>query len=855
MGVITQEIAIATNNFSKNLYFKEDIECLIYKLKKCIKNKTTDTEQTVRSKIIRMFKSYGIQLERTLTPEQYYKQLELNTILSIKDFPKMCWTEMMKVDVIYRTPKEYMERLVNELTSPVFNLPDTPVRVKILKQILSNLDCLRGTRFESKKLIDIIEKEYNGQINNIDDGIFENYLTPIQPCKYLKVLLDVYGNYLYSDDEKDDDLMSLVLRYEDSVGEKNANQLLQFIRANNPEIKVNSNGRKINSYNIVEYDSILVVQIKEYLDGVRISFKNNYDEDLKKIELLGHQVSIQQFPIILQFISDQNIFDLIKTKRFINLVKSHTGIEIGEDDINYSLFEKIMAYSLSPESKEKFNNYLIKQIDKFFAKADDKSKSEYDLFNAMLNRLENDCNRAQFEMITCFIQKNNLYELLSTSEIKNLSVFQEQNNKEAGISNYELMSRLTSVTNEHPDILKKVNPLLIKSIKDFRTETNQRFVKGLDNVSDRASIPEILKISNDLAEGKYKRCSEMKEILYIFAFAFEMSINFDDDNENNLRDVKKNLFEDFYCDNIIRYVNDYQKTGVYEEPTGITIQFKNFVEIVYLYWLNKDSKIYSPEKKYFSAREMIQEIVSIVKSAETIAENSPTRIGEEYFEAKKIADKKSLGTEVYRNYIRTDRENKGNKYLLIDNFLNLSEEEFMRTVLENYDVDTTLNYSTSAAFENENNQESAEYNFKKLIDKLKKQTEGFKFVTNCYTLEFYKTVFEELLAEKKHNIDLHLMLSTLVNKINEQINQVLNEAEIEGYNIYTRTRFMYLYYNNFILSRIEEKYIETFDDFYYEYCEELNKNLEDCSYQLFSEKNLIDIMLLYSAFIILRTEL
>ena len=84
--------------------------------------------------------------------------------------------------------------------------------------------------------------------------------------------------------------------------------------------------------------------------------------------------------------------------------------------------------------------------------------------------------------------------------------------------------------------------------------------------------------------------------------------------------------------------------------------------------------------------------------------------------------------------------------------------------------------------------------------------------------------------------------------------QVLSEAEVEGYNLFTRTRYMYLYYNHFVLSRIGEKYNETFDDFCDEYCETLNRNLEDCSYQLLSEKNLIDMMLLYSAFITLRTE-
>lgn len=135
--------------------------------------------------------------------------------------------------------------------------------------------------------------------------------------------------------------------------------------------------------------------------------------------------------------------------------------------------------------------------------------------------------------------KKGLYEQLLTSEIKDIVESQQGKKQEVELSNRELMNYLTLEINENPDVLKKVIPLLIKRIKVFRTETNQSFAKGLDNVSDRASIPEILKISNDLAEGRYKRGSKMKEILYLFAFAFDMSINFENDETKTLRDVKK----------------------------------------------------------------------------------------------------------------------------------------------------------------------------------------------------------------------------------------------------------------------------------------------------------------------------
>ena len=269
--------------------------------------------------------------------------------------------------------------------------------------------------------------------------------------------------------------------------------------------------------------------------------------------------------------------------------------------------------------------------------------------------------------------------------------------------------------------------------------------------------------------------------------------------------------------------------------------------------MNKDSKTYSPAEKYLAANAMIKKIVSKIKSAEKEIDKSTTKTGRKYFEAKKLAEKKALGTYVYRNFVRTDSKD-GDDSLKIDNFLYLPEEEFLKTILDNYDVNTTIKYSTSAAFENENHQEMAGSNFLSLIDDIRRETDGFSFASNCFSLEFYETVFEEVFAHKEYDTDLHMQLSALVKKINKQMKQILSEAEMEDYNIFTRTRYMYLYYNHFILKHIGERYVETFDDFYDEYCEQLNIDLEACSYQLFSEKNLIDIMLLYSAFITLRTE-
>ena len=843
MGAITHRIKEAKDDFSQKLYFKEDIELLIAKLKLCIETKATDTEQTVRSKIIRMFASHGIELQKNLTPKQYEEQLHLNGIRSVKAFPELCWKEMMKVNTAYKTPREYMERLVNELVSPEYDSPDSTVRVKILKQFLGALDCLRGTSFQSKKIIEIIQKDYGGNVKNIGDEIFKNYLTPIMPHKYLKVLIDVYGELLYCEDEKDGELTKLVSEYDSTAGGKTARELLRLIRANNPKTKTDGNGKTVDTYNIADFDRTLIDRIKSRLDGARVIFKEKYDGDLKIIEASGQKIHIRCFAVITEFVSEHKLFDILKTKRFVSLVNANTEIRIEETSDGFETAEKLRVLSVSDEAAEKLNGYLLKQIAKLYEKADVTAKNDYKLFLSALKDAENNIYRLQLNEIESFVGFRELYGSLITDELK----------KKLSIPEDVEVNNLTVIKNGNAEELKTAVDLLIKRLKQFRTETNQKFEKGLDNVSDRSSIPEILKISNDLANGKYKKGPEMKEILYLFAFAFDMSVDFESGKEKTLRDIKKNLFEDFYCDNIIRYVNDYHLNGVYDEPTGITIQFKNFVEIVYLYWLNQSSERFSQAEKYLSANAMIKKIVSKIKSAEKDVENNAEKTGKKYSQAKRLAGRKSLGTYVYRNFLKTDSEY-GDESLKIDNFLTLPEDEFMQVILDNYDVDTKIKYTTSAAFENESYQEIAASDFSALIDELKTETEGFGLVSSCYPLEFYETVFEELFSDKEYDTYSHKQLSSLVKKINEQMKQVLSEAESDDYGTFTRTRYMYLYYNHFIQSRITERYTETFDDFCDEYCEQLNIDLETCSYQRFSEKNLIDIMLLYSAFITLRTE-
>lgn len=77
-------------------------------------------------------------------------------------------------------------------------------------------------------------------------------------------------------------------------------------------------------------------------------------------------------------------------------------------------------------------------------------------------------------------------------------------------------------------------------------------------------------------------------------------------------DIQKNLFYDFYADNLLNnlLINDSSELRQIEkEPTGHGINVKNFMEVIYLYYIHKKvigKKELTPELKLTRAKKMIK---------------------------------------------------------------------------------------------------------------------------------------------------------------------------------------------------------------------------------------------------------
>ena len=82
----------------------------------------------------------------------------------------------------------------------------------------------------------------------------------------------------------------------------------------------------------------------------------------------------------------------------------------------------------------------------------------------------------------------------------------------------------------------------------------------------------LIKLADDLALGKFRTGGSTKKGLYLFAMVYNMTYYpGETKNSKNIRmfnydsDIEKNLFRDYYCNNLIRFITkSYKGRNVYE---------------------------------------------------------------------------------------------------------------------------------------------------------------------------------------------------------------------------------------------------------------------------------------------------
>lgn len=184
----------------------------------------------------------------------------------------------------------------------------------------------------------------------------------------------------------------------------------------------------------------------------------------------------------------------------------------------------------------------------------------------------------------------------------------------------------------------------------------------LEDASKAQRRPEgkygLLKLADDLAMGKFRAEGATKQGLYLFAIVFGMRYDISA-KEETWMDIDRSLFRDYYTNNLVRFITDayWKRKCEYEQdPSGQGINYKNYAEMVYLYYLNRNC---TPQEKIKRASEMIK------------------RIADSQFDA-------SAGSAEQEEKGRTKRF----RALFTEDVLALPETEFESFLCRNYDCNT-----------------------------------------------------------------------------------------------------------------------------------------------------------------------
>ncbi|MBR2257752.1 MAG: hypothetical protein IJ899_10585 [Blautia sp.] len=136
---------------------------------------------------------------------------------------------------------------------------------------------------------------------------------------------------------------------------------------------------------------------------------------------------------------------------------------------------------------------------------------------------------------------------------------------------------------------------------------------------------ELLTICQDLAEGKFKTTNgRTRALLYYFGIMFDMEVSLDQEkNIPESKDFEKNLFHDFYSDHLFRYLKG-SVSDEESEPTGEGINYKNYAEMIYFYYLYNHKALPLPPGELIDrAEEMIQKTYNAAKKQVSTKSNFP----------------------------------------------------------------------------------------------------------------------------------------------------------------------------------------------------------------------------------------
>lgn len=491
--------------------------------------------------------------------------------------------------------KEYIERIVRNYGDKAFK--NDTVRVAILKQFLTKLQ--KGGKSPDEninKFLTYLNK--NGiPVESLDDTIFagiENFvLLEKEDCKLIeyirdKVMPEIKQKLVSEEQKKIYEAAERVLdTYTEtgSLSEAEMNVLKNIhtiVRTEgfSEELKavLNKNRKKLTE--MLKKSDIL--RSKYISDAMAVVFKDDLKGEWSKVadRALG-----EYFMLFRKKGSEQVAEGALPSISYVNLRN-------GQRDVLLELAEAV---------KENADKLKI-----------DEAENNISYLNDAITELKGDF---------VFIH-NDLVDNIQTLafHLMNDKEFEEKYQKLVDKA-YKFVFNAITVTNTQMNVIESVykiysritlTPKMCKAVEQLAAMKSEKSDRK-ENMSKE--IKKLLTIANDLANASFKMNGRSRNDIYTFAFAFGMKL-FDetDINYDRLLDIEKLMFEVF-SDNPFRHLEQADKKNTDAIPSGEGINYKNFAEVICLYYIMLQDDTLNEYERYKRALECIKECKEIAKAS------------------------------------------------------------------------------------------------------------------------------------------------------------------------------------------------------------------------------------------------
>ena len=392
-----------------------------------------------------------------------------------------------------------------------------------------------------------------------------------------------------------------------------------------------------------------------------------------------------------------------------------------------------------------------------------------------------------------------------TKAISNLIKVKKQKNNDFLIQN---------VTDDIFDVL-----IEIKEKFEAEKDTDK---KAKDKFKDAKRKVALLQLADDLATGKFRTNGRTKTDLYMFAMAFGMTFNIREVRDDLEKDVEKNLFHDYYNDNLLRYLmTEYQEesTGFEAEPTGEGINYKNFAEVIYLYFIQKENLL--PVDKIDRSEKLINECVQRIKEGKVSSAN-PSSVG---------------STELY-------------KKLLINDIVNLEEDKLVDFLCDNFYFPE--NISKVSKISVATNQNTAMGIVNEVMEDIEMLDGGMRFDEEefevFYDIDNFDFPINFDLSGTEFEQDPEF--TKILQKLDDKLRNIGEKGvkQLEEKDKVTRTQLIGLCYYYYRIGLDEEVKLPL-PEIYDEFCDLVNPYLEQARFQKISEKNIFDMFIIFALYL------